>query len=100
MKTRNLLFTLLTMLSLCWANVGLADDVAAMPSPSEMTVNVNEADAETLADVLNGVGVTRAEAIIEYREAHGKFYSPEELTAVRGIGETTVAKNEGRIRVE
>jgi len=99
MKTRNLLVTLLAMLSLCWASVGLADDVAEMPV-TEMAVNINEADAATLAEVLDGVGQSRAEAIIEYRQAHGKFYSAEELTAVRGIGETTVANNQGKIRVE
>ena len=61
------------------------------------TVNVNEADAQTIADVLKGVGLKRAQAIVAYRERHGKFYTLEELTAVRGIGKSTVARNKDRI---
>ena len=63
-------------------------------------VNINSADAETLQRVLNGIGRSRAEAIVAYRDANGKFYSAEELTAVRGIGDSTVEKNQARIRVD
>ena len=65
-----------------------------------LTVNVNEADAETLAEVLKGVGLKRAKAIVAYREEHGKFYTPEELTAVRGIGKSTVSRNLDRITLK
>ncbi len=89
---------LVTALGLSFATVSLADDV---PDPMvEVTVNINDADAETLAEVLDGIGMSRAEAIVAYRTAHGPFYSAEELTAVRGIGDSTVAKNEKKIRVE
>ena len=63
-------------------------------------VNINQADAETLADVLVGVGMSKAQAIVAYREENGKFYSAEELTAVRGIGESTIAKNNTKIVVK
>ena len=98
-RVRNLFLTLLTLVSLCWMNIGLADDIPEM-TESVATVNINEDNAEKLAEVLVGVGLSRAEAIVAYREAHGRFYSAEELTAVRGIGESTVMKNQDKIRVE
>jgi competence protein ComEA len=61
------------------------------------TVNINEADAETLAALLDGVGLKKAMAIIAYRDEHGPFYLAEELTAVKGIGTGTVVKNNERI---
>ena len=99
MKARNLLISFVTMLTLCWANVLLADEATKI-ALAQSTVNINEADAETLASVLEGVGLQRAQAIVLYRQQNGKFYSAEELTAVRGIGESTVLKNEKKIRVE
>lgn len=56
-------------------------------------VNVNEADAASLARALHGVGNARAEAIVAYREAHGPFRSVHELTRVPGIGPYTVEQN-------
>ena len=63
-------------------------------------VNVNTADAETIAAELQGVGLTKARAIVEYRETHGPFESPDDLSLVRGIGERTVEINRGDILVE
>lgn len=64
------------------------------------TVNINTADADTLAANLNGVGPAKAQAIIEYRTAHGKFTSKAQLSEVKGIGEKTVAKNMDNIQLE
>jgi len=63
------------------------------------TVNVNSADAETLAAVLDGVGMARAEAIVEYRESNGQFGDLYDLSNVKGIGDRTIELNEGRIRL-
>ena len=57
------------------------------------TVNINTADAVTLAAGLKGVGQARAVEIIRHREAYGPFESVEELAEVKGIGESTVAAN-------
>ena len=57
------------------------------------TVNINTADKETLMTSIKGVGETRAEAIIAYREQNGAFNSIEELAEVRGIGASIVEKN-------
>ena len=57
------------------------------PAPPDGTVRINEADAEELQQ-LPGIGETIAQAIIDEREAHGPFRYPEDLMAVRGIGES------------
>ena len=56
-------------------------------------VNVNSADAATIAAALNGVGEAKAEAIVAYREEHGPFKSADQLAEVKGIGLKTVEKN-------
>ena len=56
-------------------------------------VNVNTADAKTIADSLSGIGLKKAEAIVKYRTEKGLFKTVEELTNVKGIGEKTLAKN-------
>ena len=56
-------------------------------------VNVNTADADTIAAELNGIGPAKAQAIIEYREKHGPFKTPEDLSLVKGIGDRTVEIN-------
>lgn len=60
-------------------------------------VNINHDDAGTLAHGLSGIGQKRAQAIIEYRDAHGPFKSVDALTDVKGIGKHTVDKNRDRI---
>lgn len=62
-------------------------------------VNINTADAATIAAALNGVGMAKAEAIVAYRSEHGPFRSADQLVQVRGIGLATVEKNRDRIVV-
>jgi len=50
-------------------------------------VDVNTADAETISAELKGIGMTKAKAIVEYREKHGPFRTADDLTLVKGIGE-------------
>ncbi len=56
-------------------------------------VDVNHADADTIAAELEGVGVMKAQLIVAYREEHGPFKSADDLTMVKGIGERTVEIN-------
>lgn len=63
-------------------------------------VNINEADAETLAEQLSGIGPKKAEAIINFRNAEGDFVTVEHLEEVRGIGMTTVENNRDRLTVD
>jgi competence protein ComEA len=62
-------------------------------------VNINTADAATLAATLNGVGPAKAEAIVAYRTENGPFRSADQLAEVRGIGLATVEKNRDLIVV-
>lgn len=56
-------------------------------------VDINRADAKTLAESMSGVGLVKAEAIVAYRDTHGPFRSIEELAKVKGIGAKTIAAN-------
>lgn len=62
-------------------------------------VNVNTADAETISESLQGVGLSKARAIVEYRQKHGPFKDPGDLSLVKGIGERTVELNRDNILV-
>jgi len=63
-------------------------------------VNVNTADAETISAELQGVGITKAIAIVEYRETNGPFKTVDDLVQVKGIGERTVEINRKNILVD
>lgn len=76
--------------------LGLAFSFAAVAATP---VNVNTADAATLAKSLDGVGLVKAKAIVEYREAHGPFKSTAQLAQVKGIGEHTVELNRDAIKL-
>ena len=63
-------------------------------------VNINTADAAEIADALNGVGLSKAQAIVDYREAYGQFNKADEIVFVRGIGESTYENNKSDILVK
>ena len=63
-------------------------------------VNINTADAKTLARELVGVGPAKAEAIVKYRAEKGLFKDPEELKKVEGIGAATYEHNKASIKVK
>ena len=52
-------------------------------------INLNTADAEAI-QYIPGIGLSKAEKIIEIRDKAGKFTSMEEIDAVPGIGERTM----------
>jgi len=68
-------------------------------SQSLFAVNVNTADAAAIAEELKGVGLKKAQAIIDYRQANGDFKTIESLTEVKGIGLKTVEKNRENIQL-
>jgi len=61
------------------------------------TIDINTANAEVLAAKLHGVGEKKAAEIVRYRELNGGFKSIEELIKVKGIGDTILDRNRGRI---
>ena len=96
--------------AILWIGLALAGAALAEAKPArepvarteaqteaQETVNINKADAETIARVLQGIGAAKAEAIVEYRKEHGEFVDVYELANVKGVGERTVEINEDRI---
>jgi len=63
-------------------------------------VNVNTASAEEIAEALKGIGMTKAEAIVAYRDEEGQFKHVDELVNVKGIGIRTVDINREYILLE
>ena len=61
-------------------------------------ININTANLEQLMKI-SGVGKTKAEAIISYREKNGDFKKKEDITKVRGIGKATFEKIKDKIEV-
>lgn len=56
-------------------------------------VSINTASAEALAKVMSGVGLKKAQSIINYREQYGPFNKLEDLKQVPGIGDALLERN-------
>ena len=80
---KKFLFIIVSLLSFSWA---LAQ------------VNINTATAQEL-QTLNGIGPSKAAAIVEYRNANGPFKPPEDIKNVRGIGNGIYQKISSEITV-
>ena len=77
---------------------GNSEDSLAEGVGSNSGINLNTADAAQLC-TLSGIGQSKAEAIIAYREEHGGFASIEEIMNVEGIKEGTFSKIKDKISV-
>lgn len=96
-----LIFCKATLAAMLLAICSITFAVEAEPE-SEVTqqisvLDINSADAATIAAALDGVGLTKARDIVAYREMFGNFHSLDELMEVKGIGVATVEKNRQRI---
>jgi competence protein ComEA len=78
---------LMVWLIFLWAAVAIA------------AVNINTAGQKELAD-LPGIGATKAEAIVKYREEHGPFASVDDLAKVKGIGQKSLENLREHIEVK
>ena len=74
-------------------NTGMAAQVQ-----QDNRININTADEAQLT-TLTGIGATRAQAIIAYREENGPFAAIEDIMNVQGIKEGTFAKIKDEIVV-
>lgn len=63
-------------------------------------VDVNSADAKTLARELDGIGQAKAEAIVSYREKNGPFKGAEDLAKVKGLGKKLIDQNRSNLKFE
>ena len=66
-------------------------------SLAAQAVDINNADAATIAENLNGIGETKARAIVAYRAEHGLFVDEQDLIKVKGIGAKLVERNRSLI---
>lgn len=65
---------------------------------SNKLININTATIDELM-TLNGIGESKAKAIIEYRTNNGNFTKIEDITLVNGISETIYAKIKNNITI-
>ncbi|WP_194437891.1 ComEA family DNA-binding protein [Vibrio fluminensis] len=99
MKMKSLLITLLLVLTSTFAVASDQEVKDPKYDGIEIVVNVNQASAQEIADMLKGIGLKKAQAIVDYRQQQGPFKQIEDLAKVQGIGEATVAKNIARIKL-
>ena len=78
--------------------VGTSGD-AVTKGTSGGLVNLNTATQEDL-ETLTGIGPSKANAILEYRETVGKFKEVDELKQVTGIGDKTFERLRDSISVK
>lgn len=79
-------------------NVSLFDEDVSITNNSEGKVNINSANKDQL-QTIPGIGPSKADAIIEYREQKGEFKKIEEIKNVTGIGEKTYEKLKDSISI-
>ena len=70
-----------------------------LPAFAATPVDVNHADAATIAGSLDGIGMSKAQAIVAWRDSHGAFKSVDDLRQVKGIGDKTLERNRDAIRL-
>jgi len=96
------LFILLSAVSnLTFTSIISANDVTKGSTSNfkSLTVNINKASAEEIADVMIGVGLSKAKFIVAYRKREGEFKNLNALLNVKGIGAVTLEKNRHKIKL-
>lgn len=96
MKRLILSFALLTGLTSiqfnALANPATSSDSAVVQAASQQAkININDATLAQLKAV-PGLGKSKAQAIIKYREMHGDITDEKQLKAIKGIGKKTLAR--------
>lgn len=67
---------------------------------AEVSININTATAQEIANALTGVGSVKAQAIISLREEMGGFTDINQLLKVKGIGDSTIQRISDQIVLE
>lgn len=86
-----------------------AGAICSLPTPALANDSVGAQTQQTMLDLnsatveqlmmLPGIGKSKAQAIIAYREEVGRFVEVAQLTEVKGIGEKLLAKIEAKVQV-
>ena len=94
MKTITSMLTAAALLITPALNCAMAatDNTTTSKHASVNRINLNKASAQQLVD-LKGLGMKKAQAIVDYRKTNGPFKAISELTNVKGIGDKFVEKN-------
>ena len=63
-------------------------------------VNINKASADSIAQSLSGIGLKKAQAVVDYRNQYGNFKSAMDIVEVKGIGPSIFEKNKSDILIK
>ena len=97
----SLIFAALATVVFLSINVAQAEEPQAKQIVASATmININTEDAAALASAMKGVGLKKAQAIVEYRNTYGAFHDVSELLEVKGIGKSILEKNMSVVSVE
>ena len=80
-------------------NYLIAQENVEIQAITQAGVNINRADEGELTS-LKGIGSSKAQEIILYREMFGDFKTVDELAKVKGIGAKTIENNRSRLKVK
>ena len=80
-------------------NYLLAQENVETQAITQAGVNINRASESELT-TLKGIGSSKAQDIILYREMFGDFKTVDELAKVKGIGAKTIENNRSRLKVQ
>ncbi|MDP2028286.1 MAG: helix-hairpin-helix domain-containing protein [Thiobacillus sp.] len=69
-----------------------------MALPAFAALNINTATQSEL-EAVKGLGPTKAQSIIAYRDANGNFKSVDDLDKVKGFGKASIDKLKGELTV-
>ncbi len=89
----------LTFVSLNSISLQAAGSDRQQIEQQEGKVNINTANLDELTK-LRGIGKSKSQAIVAYRESNGGFTSLDQLTQVAGIGQATLEKNRDMLTIE
>lgn len=78
---------------------GTSNPLTEPSQADDGVININTADASELM-AISGIGPSKAAAIINHREEHGPFNTPESIMDVSGIGRKTFEQLESQIKVK
>ncbi len=98
---RNLNLAKITVLAafLTFTSLSFGADDPVQDQQQTVMLDINSADAATIAEALDGIGLVKAQEIVAYRDLFGKFESVDELAEVKGIGSATIEKNRSKILI-